>query len=481
MNISVKQVIYFGFFFHLITAIYSIGYHQVDEQFQIFEFAAYKLGLNNAVSLPWEFRAQMRSGLQPLIVFIISKLFYAINIENPFFISAFIRIVASLFSFFVTIRFIRMLEKQVLNQRFKILFWFLSLLLWCVPYLHARFSSENFSITLFIFGLTLLFEENEITKNVWWQLLAGLLFGFSFVVRFHLLFCLVGLFIYLIISNQRKINYFISIASGFLLAIAIGLIIDYWLYGSWVFSSWNYLYQNLFLHKADNFGTSPFYFYFIESFVQLIPPFSLLFLVSVVWFWLKHKSHLITLITVPYIMAHLFVGHKEIRFLFPMIIFLPFILILFLQSLRKEKTTFYKIVFSKTLKVSMLVVNSILLIFLCFKPADEGTLMYKKIYDYVKGEKAVLFYEQDSPYNNVEGLNYFKSQQIQVVNLADSVSKIGANNYFFSYKFNEQNILVKNNLVFVKVYSNFPDWIVKFNFNGWLQRASSYSLYKGVK
>jgi hypothetical protein len=81
----------------------------------------------------------------------------------------------------------------------------------------------------------------------------------------------------------------------------------------------------------------------------------------------------------------------------------------------------------------------------------------------------------------VEGLNYFKSQQIQVVNLVDSVSKIGANNYFFSYKFNEQNILVKNNLVFVKVYSNFPDWIVKFNFNGWLQRASSYSIYKGVK
>lgn len=481
MNLSVKQVIYFGFFFHVVTAIFSIGYHQVDEQFQIFEFAAYKLGLNNAISLPWEFAAQMRSGFQPFIVFVVSKLFYAIHIYNPFVISAFIRLAASMFSLYVTIRFIRMFEKQILNQSFKILFWFLSLLLWCVPYLHARFSSENFSITLFIFGLTLLFEENNVTKNITLQLLAGILFGFSFDVRFHLLFCLAGLFIYLIIYKQQKINYFITLAFGFLLAIAIGLIIDYWLYGSWVFSSWNYLYQNLFQHKADNFGTSPFYFYFVESFVQLIPPFSLLFLVSVVWFWVKHKTHLITFLTVPYIMAHLFVGHKEIRFLFPMIVYLPFMLVLFIQSLNQEKSSLYKILYSHILKVVMLIVNLILLIFLCFKPADEGTLMYKKIYDYVKGEQAILFYEKDSPYNNVEGLNYFKSKHIKVIDMADSTSKAGSNNYFFSYRFNDENILVKKNLVFVKVYSNFPDWIVKFNFNGWLQRASSYSIYKEVK
>ena len=61
-----------GIFF--VTALRSSGFHQIDEHFQILEFAAFKLGLTNQGELPWEYSAQMRPALQPAIVVLIYKI-----------------------------------------------------------------------------------------------------------------------------------------------------------------------------------------------------------------------------------------------------------------------------------------------------------------------------------------------------------------------------------------------------------------------
>ncbi len=45
----------------LITALFSVGYHQFDEHFQILEFASEKLGLIEAEHLPWEYHYHFHS------------------------------------------------------------------------------------------------------------------------------------------------------------------------------------------------------------------------------------------------------------------------------------------------------------------------------------------------------------------------------------------------------------------------------------
>ena len=93
-----------GFLVHICAAVFSIGYHQCDELFQVFEFAGFKLGINNAADLPWEYSEQMRSGIQPLIVFISTKAFNAISINNPFTIALFLRLFQATLSFIVIVK-----------------------------------------------------------------------------------------------------------------------------------------------------------------------------------------------------------------------------------------------------------------------------------------------------------------------------------------------------------------------------------------
>ena len=70
MNITIKNSGKFLFLvsaIYIITAFFSVGYHQLDEHYQILEFANYKLGLTYPGYLAWEFDAHIRPSLQPLI------------------------------------------------------------------------------------------------------------------------------------------------------------------------------------------------------------------------------------------------------------------------------------------------------------------------------------------------------------------------------------------------------------------------------
>ena len=98
-NLNKRNIIFFGLIVHVIAAYFNLGVHQADELFQIYEFAGYKLGLNAATDLPWEFVEKMRSGIEPLLVYLFTKAFYFISVTNPFIISFFLRLVQSLLSF----------------------------------------------------------------------------------------------------------------------------------------------------------------------------------------------------------------------------------------------------------------------------------------------------------------------------------------------------------------------------------------------
>jgi GPI mannosyltransferase 3 len=66
-----RKILIIGLCFHLLAAVFSIGFNNHDEHFQILEFAALKLNLAGVNDMPWEYGYQMRSTVQPGIAYLI--------------------------------------------------------------------------------------------------------------------------------------------------------------------------------------------------------------------------------------------------------------------------------------------------------------------------------------------------------------------------------------------------------------------------
>ncbi|MGZ3883629.1 MAG: hypothetical protein ACXVPQ_04795 [Bacteroidia bacterium] len=462
---------------HIITAYFSVGYHHGDELFQIYEFAGYKLGLNSASTMPWEFHEKIRPGLQPLIVYGFTKFFSALSVSDPFTVSLFLRLCQSLLSFFAIVQLLRYFETELQDEHLKKIYWWAGLLWWCLPYFHARLSSENFSSTLFLLGLVLILRE----RGRWWHfMLAGLLFGLSFLCRFQLGFMVFGCCAWLLFVNRSPFKFLLVLFSGVLAALAIGAFVDQWLYGEPVLSWWNYLDANFFKDKASIYGREPFYFFFVEAVLQLIPPFSIFMIAGLIFFWIKFPRHVLTWITLPFVFLHFFVGHKELRFLFPMLNFLPPMLLLVYQRYNASGSRPMPLLRSKAFAGLFIAVNSAALISFSLWPADHISSALAHIYKVSEGKEGTLLYSDNNPYNTVAALNYFRNGRLRTLALADSVSLdslSGPLYYYTETPLAGKEVRIRGRR-FQKVYSNFPDWIRYVNFNHWVDRVLSYSVYK---
>ena len=82
-NLKEKQIIIIGFLITMIAAFFSEGFYHLDENYQIFEFASYKLGNIGASEMPWELREQMRPTFQPMLVVWLYQFLDVLGLANP--------------------------------------------------------------------------------------------------------------------------------------------------------------------------------------------------------------------------------------------------------------------------------------------------------------------------------------------------------------------------------------------------------------
>lgn len=468
-----------GLMAHLLTALFSYGAHHSDELFQVFEFAGYKLGLNRAEDLPWEFHNRMRSGLLPLLVFSFTRFFNFLSLTNPFVIATLLRICVSFTAFVALFKLIKHFYPKSTPNNSLNLAYFLAGLFWLLPYFHARLLSENVASVFFMFGFSIVLKLMNEPFHAFKFVLAGLLLGFSFICRFQMSFMIAGLFFWMLLVQKVSIKTICLFISGIVLALVIGLYIDFWLYHEYTLSWWNYLNLNLFQHAAANFGEQSVYFYVTETLSLMLPPLSVLIIGAIIGFWILYPKNSLTWISLPFILLHFFTAHKELRFLFPVINFLPlFIPFVFLQ-IEKQYHSLYSFFLKKTVWVSLLLVNSIALFSLMFVPADNVSLILKKMYDFTKNKEALLVYDENNPYDNKGSLNYFKNPNITSLHRStwnDSLAQSVPVYYFTEHFLVSDNLRIKNK-DFECVYTKFPGWMVHFNVNHWLDRAT-FEIYK---
>src|SRR6266446_1543215 len=251
-----------------ITAWFSIGFYHVDEHFQILEFGGWKAGWVPQQNLPWEFSSGMRSGIEPFIVFLLIKGLSIFHIENPFTVTLLFRVISAI----MCITCFALWRNQIkgLTNSGSLLKWFdVALLLWFIPYLSVRYSSEIWGGCLFFISLALVYKKNESAPRHF--LFAGCIASLAFFIRFQTALLIGGFLFYRIFNSQRNFRNLFWYAAGFILVIPVFVGLDSLFYHKLSFTPWNYFLENIIHHRAADFGTEPFYYYFIKVFRNAVP------------------------------------------------------------------------------------------------------------------------------------------------------------------------------------------------------------------
>jgi phosphatidylinositol glycan class B len=317
-----KLILITGLVIQVIVAITATGSYHPDQHFQIIEFSSYQVGTPNGAAALWEFYNPVRPTLQ---IYLFSGWHYFINslgISNPYTELKILRIILGLMMFMlfnaIAIYYFKGYQKKVVYAVLLILNFS-----WFLPYVKVQFSSEIVS-ALFFFGTAWLYDlKKERTPGIAFLLFIGFLFSLAFYFRFQVGFLLAGFGLWLI-WIARKPKHILPIAIGFILGSLLNTWLDHDFYHKLVITPYEYYYANIIDKRAALFGTSSFLRY-IGLFVAVVtvPPLSIFLFYYAIKGFFKNYKHPLFITTMLFIIAHCFVGHKEERFMFPILFILP--------------------------------------------------------------------------------------------------------------------------------------------------------------
>ena len=297
---------------HVIAAWTSFGFHQPDEHFQILEWANHFLRLNpDATLMKWEHAARIRPWFQPMLHAAFMKPFLALGIYNPFTNALLCRILYGLLNVLALRELWRFFSKRYSLD--PVLFLWISML-WFLPYLHVRTSSENLSSLFLSFAMIPLLQGTSPVR-------AGMLLGFSFIARYQIALGIAGIGLGLIWRDRRITRDHLLLGLGFLLPVALGTLLDRIGYGQWVFTPWLYFKVNILDGVAAQFNPRPWWMYF-SWVLQLNPLTSLPLFLGAVLFMRRARREdrlLAGGFVWSFFLLHCAIRNKEYRFLFPVI------------------------------------------------------------------------------------------------------------------------------------------------------------------
>lgn len=432
----------------LLTSIFSQGFYHPDEHYQILELLNLKISNYADMSIfNWDYNDKIRPWFQTFLYFVISKLVF---LKNPFFLAFIFRLFNSILGF-LSIHFLsRHLFKEKAWCKTLLISW-----IWFVPFIFARTSSESLSISFFILGSVFLFNNKSFY--------AGFLLGAAFLTRFQMGIPIsIGLLYFLF--KEKNVKLVLIASLSLIISIGLGIIIDYWGYGEWVYTAYNYFYTNIIESRASAFGRDPFWFYLYKPIVKGAPPLSLFLILGTLVFWIKNKLNYWTLTTFTFLLVHCFIPHKELRFLNYIYILSPFFLFQ-TNGYFKQESIFVKWGFRFAVVINII---------FCFKVFFTSAHSPVKFYKYIYAKSAVSYHVTEE--NEFQfTLPFYQGRKLETlgINFNAEISK----KQIISTKYSDY-LLLKKKANCEIVYSLYPLWVLDFNYFNWLTRSSIWFLWK---
>ena len=490
-NPLLKFYIFLGLILHFISIYFSIGFYKDDEHFQILEPVAYWLGLNEILIegsggqyWEWESHHRIRPWLQVNIFYYFIIFFKYLGIDNPFNWTLLIRFFVSILGYLSIIYLFISIKKDFFKKdtHFNYLLFFS---FWFYPFLHSRTSSENLGITVFIFAFCFLYtrvKNKDLSINILTFLVFSLILGFSLVIRLNLIFTVLPFCLWILIFRFNFKKILIGII-GILIALYLGLLVDN---NSWSFIqpgiAFNYTWLNYYeivITKGwhSSFGLHPWWFFFTQTIIELAPLLSIFFVFSILLYWFKNPKSVYTWITIFPVLILSFIGHKEIRFIFPIYFFAP----LFISFLFER---FEKIKFLYSFKVIVILSNFIFLFITLFTPANIKIDLYKYLFENYNKEELIYYIgenpQTDNPYliNGMEPFFYTKFlPKIAAFNEKDiNAQSMPNKSLFLTKEYDVLKMIIKEEDCDIK-YSTFPEKIINLNKNWKNLNYNWYAIY----
>tara|TARA_R110002072_G_scaffold1989_2_gene16382 strand:+ start:95698 stop:97236 length:1539 start_codon:yes stop_codon:yes gene_type:complete len=488
-----RKLFLVGAVFHLIAAYFSEGFLQYDEHFEILEFLSFKLGITPESDLTMEYGITMRPWVQPFIYYPIIKVSQFLGIENRFVWAFFLRVISSVVGFTSLVLFSNYLFKIIKKETLRKLAIGTLCLIWFVPFIHARISSEALGGSFFMIAFSLLMlkvidRENNSLK-IHQSLIIGILFGLSFTIRYHIGFMILFFFLWLLIFRKLKISELFFLSAGVFLMIGISVIIDYWGYGKWTLAPYFYYHQNIVLKLANKWGTSPWWGYFQSSMKKGTPIIALPIIITTILFWIKKWKHELTWVTLPFFFVHSYIAHKELRFLFPILIYLPIFFMILMEDNDQYFSFFEKLKTKMVVKYLfnfLLVINLLLLLQISFRSLQSSVSFYKWSSQNIEKLQNKLYIFGDlRPYGiaalNMHYYNYHYPEYefVKEENMTNEIlskTKDGPKQFFSSKGKHYFSMSKMDNCK--NVYLSVPKIALHLNIGNWINRSEVWSLFE---
>jgi GPI mannosyltransferase 3 len=321
-------------FLFVVYAIFSAGYLHPDEYFQTVEFASSKLGITDTAELAWEFREKMRSWLQPAFYVVVDEAAEALGIRRPLVLLFVLRLVTGLVAWSALWTLIIAGRRWIDGEEQRRRLYSIAALLWLLPLLGVRTSGETAATAALCFAIAALEWRADLQDRrlrFLAAVLGGIALGLCFELRYPSGVMAAGAGLWYLYSTRQRLSVFMSLFMGLTLgatlALALGVIIDRWGYGTTTFPVYSYLYQNFIEDKAVGFGTAPFFGYLYLPLQNPMAPLALLLLAATLIAWVRRSGSVLTWASAPYVALLSILAHKETRFLYPLVPFLPFFVI----------------------------------------------------------------------------------------------------------------------------------------------------------
>ncbi|WP_157682248.1 glycosyltransferase family protein [Mucilaginibacter mallensis] len=339
---------------YIFTAINSSGYFHPDEHYQIIEFAELKAGNNTRGDLAWEYNAEIRPAIQPTLCYIIFRVCRAIGINDPYCLAMVLRLITAGFSL-LTISLFAKFNKKSLPYKYQLTYLLLTYFIWFIPFVNVRYSSESWAGLLFMQAIIVF--NSKIRFKYFFM---GCVLGFSFLFRFQTALMALGWVSWIFMYHKAERKSLPYSIIGILVIIILGSFIDQWFYGNYVLTFVNYFKINVIQGVASLFGVSPWYYYFTEIVTNSIIPIGFCLLISLVALIILKPQNMLVWIIVPFLIGHILIPHKELRFLFPVINFIPLLVISgFIMINEKFSVSFQ----NKSVRIGSAVIFCIILFF----------------------------------------------------------------------------------------------------------------------
>lgn len=307
----------------VVTAVSNYGYYHPDEHYQIVEYAGIKTATFEP-TISWEYDAQIRPMLQPAICAGFLKVFSWLSIGDPFVQTMLMRIFTAFLSLAVILYFVKNTISSFPDERKRFGYFVVSLLLWFIPCLSVRFSSEIYGGLFFLLSLAIYHSGLECRKN---KVLFGISLALSFIFRAQMGLAIAGFLLWSLIIDRKKLKTFVTPFFSFVLTyLLLGFCIDWWFYGQPVFTPYKYLIVNAEV-SAERFGTRPWWYY-LQEIVEYPTYFvGIPLALAIIFLLIRNPKNPYIWSFLPFLLVHSLIGHKEARFMFPMAFLAPIILV----------------------------------------------------------------------------------------------------------------------------------------------------------